>query len=176
MISYQHLLDEATTPPYEGSKVTGLTSMLRSLQLKQRCNMTNTAFNKWAVEMNYLLPEGNKYPNSYAAAKKNLKKIGMGYEGIHACYYGCFLFYKEGIYLDQCPVCGESRWEQDDTGGGKRIARKTVRYFPLTPRLQRLYMFERTAKEMRWHGERILKDPEFLRHPADGEAWKDFDT
>ena len=125
--------------------------------------------------MNYLLPEGNKYSNSYAAAKKNLKKIGMGYEVIHVCYYGCFLFYKEGTYLDQCPVCCESRWEQDDTGGGKRIARKTVRYFLLTPRLQRLYMSECTAKEMRWHRERTAKDPEFLRHPADGEAWKDFD-
>ena len=78
LISYQRLLDEAMTPLYEGSKVTALASMLRSLQLKQSCNMTDMAFNKWAAEMNYQLPEGNKYPNSYVAAKKNLKKIGMG--------------------------------------------------------------------------------------------------
>ena len=109
-MSYQRLLDETMTPLYEGSKVIALCSMLRALQLKQGCNMTNTAFNKWAAEMNYLLPEENKYPNLYAIAKKNLKKIGMGYEAIHACYYGCFLFYKEGTYLDQCPVCSESRW------------------------------------------------------------------
>ena len=67
------------------------------------------------------------------------------------------------------------RKKQDDTSGGKRIARKTVRYFPLTPRLQYMYMSDCTAKEMRWHGERITKYPEFLRYPADGEAWKDFD-
>ena len=38
----------------------------------------------------------------------------MGYEVIHGCYYGYYLFYKEGKDLDQCPICGESRWEEED--------------------------------------------------------------
>ena len=158
------------TPLYEGSKVTALASMLRSLQLKQSCNMADTSFNKWAAEINYMLPERNKFPDSYKAVKKALKKIGMGYEVIHGCYYRCYLFYKDGKDLDQCLICGESRWEEEDTGGGKRIARKTVRYFPLAPKLQRLYILD----TQRWHGER-REDTEYLRHPADGEAWKDFD-
>ena len=78
MMSYQRLLDETMTPFYEGSKVIALCSMLRALQLKQGCNMTDTAFNKWAAEINYLLPEGNKYPNSYATAKKKLEEDRHG--------------------------------------------------------------------------------------------------
>ena len=49
MMSYQRLLDKAMTPLYESSKVTALCSMLRALQLKQGCNMTDRAFNKWAA-------------------------------------------------------------------------------------------------------------------------------
>ncbi|KAL9673136.1 hypothetical protein QQ045_029389 [Rhodiola kirilowii] len=57
--------------------------------------------------------------------------------------------------------------------GTSRTPRSVVRYFPLTPRLQRLYMFETIAKEMRWHGERRVVVGH-IRHPADGEAWQDF--
>ena len=74
LMSYQRLLDEAVTPLYKGSKVTTLASMLRSLQLKQSCNMADTSFNKWAAEINYLLSDGNKYPESYKDAKKALKR------------------------------------------------------------------------------------------------------
>jgi hypothetical protein len=35
-------------------------------------------------------------------------------------------------------------------------------------------MCSKTAKEMRWHEEERSKDGK-LRHPADGQAWKDFD-
>ncbi|CAN6586393.1 unnamed protein product [Malus baccata var. baccata] len=49
-----------------------------------------------------------------------------------------------------------------------------MRYLPLKPRLQRLYMSMHTATDMRWHKERRVND-NVMRHPADGEAWKEFD-
>ncbi|KAL6659744.1 hypothetical protein ACP70R_002573 [Stipagrostis hirtigluma subsp. patula] len=57
----------------------------------------------------------------------------------------------------------------------KKRPAKILRYFPLIPRLKRLYACEQTATEMRWHDEGRTKDG-LLRHPADGEAWKDFDS
>ncbi|XP_057251763.1 uncharacterized protein LOC125498631 [Beta vulgaris subsp. vulgaris] len=48
-----------------------------------------------------------------------------------------------------------------------------MRYFPLIPRLKRLYMSSNTARDMRWHFDR--KDDKIITHPADGEAWKKFD-
>jgi len=47
-------------------------------------------------------------------------------------------------------------------------------YFPIIPRLQRLYASMESASQMRWHFEN-RKDDELLRHPCDGEAWNHFD-
>ncbi|BBG98167.1 Ankyrin repeat family protein, partial [Prunus dulcis] len=38
----------------------------------------------------------------------------------------------------------------------------------------RLYMSMHTATDMRWHKEKRVDD-DVMRHPADGEAWKEFD-
>ncbi|XP_050225605.1 uncharacterized protein LOC126675073 [Mercurialis annua] len=49
-----------------------------------------------------------------------------------------------------------------------------MHYFPLTPRLQRLYASRATASEMRWHGEHEMEDDKMC-HPSDSKAWKHFD-
>ena len=47
-------------------------------------------------------------------------------------------------------------------------------YFPLIPRLQRLYALKATAMDMRWHTEHDKKDG-MICHPFEVEAWKHFD-
>ena len=68
--------------------------------------------------------------------------------------------------------------ENDDpvvTGGGKKLfPRKILRYFPLIPRLQRLYMRASTSSLMRWHKEERVRDGK-MRHPADSLAWQHVD-
>jgi hypothetical protein len=46
-------------------------------------------------------------------------------------------------------------------------------YFPIIPRLQRLYSSTATATHMRWHHENRREDG-VLCHPSHGEAWKHF--
>nr|XP_016485194.1 PREDICTED: uncharacterized protein LOC107805637 [Nicotiana tabacum] len=58
---------------------------------------------------------------------------------------------------------------------GSKIPRKVLRYFPLKPRLQRLFTSSGIASDMTWHHDQRLKDG-VLRHPADSDAWKHFDT
>ena len=53
--------------------------------------------------------------------------------------------------------------------------RKILRYFPLTPGLQRIYMSARVSSDMRWHEEGLAKDGK-RRHPADSKAWKCVDS
>ena len=87
--------------------------------------------------------------------------------------------------MDTCPKCGESRWktaasdEKDEESGigsaKKRAPRKILRYFPVTPRLERLYMRESTSSQMRWHKEGLVCDGK-MRHPADSMAWKHVDN
>ncbi|XP_042962442.1 uncharacterized protein LOC122296707 [Carya illinoinensis] len=57
-----------------------------------------------------------------------------------------------------------------------RIPQKVLRYFPLKPQLQRLFMSKKTAQSMRWHIEEHVDNPNFMRHPADSRVWKDFDN
>ncbi|WVZ49852.1 hypothetical protein U9M48_001175 [Paspalum notatum var. saurae] len=75
--------------------------------------------------------------------------------------------------MDTCPKCGESRWktsaagERDEESGDgsakKRAPCKILRYFPLTPRLEMLYMRESTSGQMRWHREGLIGDGK-MRH------------
>ena len=57
----------------------------------------------------------------------------------------------------------------------KKISAKILRYFPLNPRLQRLFLCCKIAEHMRWHAQDSNSDG-IMRHPWYGEAWKKFDT
>ncbi|GJS63710.1 hypothetical protein Tco_0678274 [Tanacetum coccineum] len=66
-------------------------------------------------------------------------------------------------------------WKDSNTPG-KKVPKKVLRYFPIIPRLQRLYKSSHTAKEMTWHATGKCTEPGKMQHPVDGRAWKDFDT
>ncbi|CAM8902812.1 unnamed protein product [Rhodiola kirilowii] len=172
---YCRLLVEAQRPLYDGSKKTVLELILKAMQAKVECRWSDKSFNKHLELFRDALPSENNYPETYGDVKKILKNLGLTYETIHACEYGCVLYYKEFSELEYCPVCHEPRYANSE--GGNKIANKTVRYFPLTPRLQRLYMSNHIAKDMRWHAENRKKEGDSdLRHPADGEAWQNFNN
>ncbi|XP_052137356.1 uncharacterized protein LOC127755729 [Oryza glaberrima] len=112
--------------------------------------------------------------------KKIIRGLGLGYQKIHACPKDCVLFRGDKDNQESCDVCGSSRWITDKNGypvesKGKKKPAKVLRYFPLIPRIQRLFSTEQTSGEMRWHEEGRTKDG-LLRHPADGEAWNDLNT
>ncbi|GJU55639.1 uncharacterized protein Tco_1229353 [Tanacetum coccineum] len=76
--------------------------------------------------------------------------------------------------MPNCPVCKESRYKKK-TKAGKLVAKKIVRYFPLTPRLQRMFNTKHIAKWMTWHATGQSKEKGKMNHPCDGRAWKYFD-
>ncbi|GJV33458.1 hypothetical protein Tco_1393858 [Tanacetum coccineum] len=96
-----------------------------------------------------VFPHLTSLPSSVSEEKKLTKDLGLGYEKIDAC-------------------------ESSNAKKSNKPA-KVLRYFPLIPRLKRLYMSEKTAKDMRWHNMGRTMDGK-LRHPADGLAWKGFDA
>ena len=48
-------------------------------------------------------------------------------------------------------------------------------YFPLSPRLLRLYASKATANDMRWHAEHDVVEGK-IRHCSNSIAWKHFNT
>ena len=171
---YDRLLVEAQTPLYPGSTETVLGAVLKAMEMKVKNGWSDKSMHDHCRYIRDLLPSGHNYPIDFGRMKKICRDIGLGYEAIDACEYNCVLFYKRYENYTECPTCQTSRWMPCEGGNNTKVSRKVLRYFPLTPRLKRLYMFSHVAKQMRWHGERMV-DSDWLKHPADGEAWHDFD-
>ncbi|CAM8943084.1 unnamed protein product [Rhodiola kirilowii] len=74
--------------------------------------MSDKSFNKYLHITKAILPHDNNYPYSYKEVKILLKNMGLGYETIHACKYGCILYYKENKNLLSLPRSGEARYAE----------------------------------------------------------------
>jgi hypothetical protein len=90
-------------------------------------------------------------------------------------------FWKEHRDDTECMHCGRSRYmkvvNEDGASITTKVAVKQLCYMPITPRLKRLYLYEETAKRMRWHkeGKCDSEDPDVISHPTDTEAWEALD-
>ncbi|XP_028084013.1 uncharacterized protein LOC114285184 [Camellia sinensis] len=173
--NFDKLSEDARRPLYFGcQKFTSLSFVIKMLHVKVLNKWSNKSFDMLlGVLKDVLLESDQRVPWTLYEAKKFLHDLGLGCVPIHACKYDCALFWKENANLENYPICKEPRYKLND-GKGKMIPHKILRHFPLTPRLQRLYMWRKTTIDMRWHKEKHVDDG-ILRHPADGEAWKDFD-
>ncbi|XP_019230042.1 PREDICTED: uncharacterized protein LOC109211006 [Nicotiana attenuata] len=139
--------------------------------------LSNVAFSDLLELLKEAFPFA-KLPESFNNAKNMIKDLGLHYEKIHACPNDCMLFWNNNANADNCSVCGSSRWKSSNralTNTSSKVPAKVLRYFPLKPRLQRIFMCPETAIAMRWHANERPNDGN-IRHPADGEAWKDFDS
>ena len=117
-----------------------------------------------------VFPQVNPSPLLWSKCKQLKKDLGLNYEKIHACPNDCILYWDGRENQDKCDKCHVSRWKDKD----KKVANKVLRYFPLIPRLLRMYKSSRIAEDMLWHHKERVKDG-ILRHPADAKAWTDFD-
>ncbi|XP_074342562.1 uncharacterized protein LOC141680162 [Apium graveolens] len=94
------------------------------------------------------------------------------------------LYWGEDEKEDSCKTCGLSRWivcENKGTSDSNlekvihKVPANVMRYFPLKPRLQRLFMCKDFSELMVWHAVGRQRDGK-LRHPADAETWKTMDA
>ncbi|XP_047339972.1 uncharacterized protein LOC124943518 [Impatiens glandulifera] len=179
---FYRLLDDSRQHLYQGSGVSKSSALLKLLHLKNIGQWTNESFTMLLKLLKEeILPENSTFSDSYYEAKKFIRDIGLSYEKIDTCKNDCMLFCKDSKYLDSCRVCGLSRWNDEINtrearikANGKKNPNKILRYFPLSPKLQRMFMCSKTAPYMRWHCDARIDD-EVLRHPADSMAWKSFD-
>jgi hypothetical protein len=61
------------------------------------------------------------------------------------------LYYLENAEMTECMTYGHSRYKPRIGRGKTLVAYKKLRYFPITPKLQRLFMSPRTADYMTSH-------------------------
>jgi len=104
-----------------------------------------------------------------------MKPLGLGYQKIHMFPNFCMLSYLENVELIECIRCGHSHYKPRTSMEKTLVAYKKLRYFPITPRLQRLFMSPRTVKHMTWHQSHDAVDGMMVLHSND-EAWKHFNS
>jgi hypothetical protein len=179
---FYNLIEEATQELYSGcKKFSTLSFTIRLYLLKCLHGWSNASFTSLLELLKEALPFLN-VPDSFNKTRRMIKNLGLDYNKIDACPNDCMLYWKNHKNDTSCHVCGASRWiesttESSQPGENKKeykVSAKILRHFPLIPRLQRLFMCSKTASSLTWHDEDRSKDGK-LRHPADGQAWKDFD-
>ncbi|XP_073152998.1 uncharacterized protein [Henckelia pumila] len=147
------MLDDGKQSLYVGcTKFSKLTFLVELFKLKVSGKWSNNSFIMLLDFLRRVLPSDAQIPNSF---------------------------------YEVCKVCNLSRWKnlqkqskKSCKGGKKRLLVKTPSkvfwYFSLKPRLQRLFMSSKTSESMQWHFKKWVVDGN-LRHPADSQAWKEFD-
>ncbi|XP_071740516.1 uncharacterized protein [Rutidosis leptorrhynchoides] len=172
--SLEDLIDSTQTELYPGSKLSSLEFLAKLTHIKVLNKWTDTSFDQLLELLTQSHPPNNTIPKSFYETKKWMRKISLGYQAIHACKNDCCLFYKEYQDLKNCPICNESRWKDERTTG-KKVPNKVLRYFPITPRLKRLYSSRYTAKDLTWHATGRCNEEGKMRHLVDGRSWKEID-
>ncbi|KAL4278899.1 hypothetical protein GQ457_03G021490 [Hibiscus cannabinus] len=170
---FRKLLNDAQRELYPGCKYSKLSFLMKMIYNKTITNSSIKSFDLNLKLFKDALPKGETLPESYYEVKRFLRDLGLSYINIDACVNDCILYWKQYEHFDECPNCQASRWKIG-LGKCKKIARKIVKYFPLKPRLQRLFMSKDVAEDMRWHKEKRVND-DVIRHPADATAWQEFD-
>jgi hypothetical protein len=175
------LLRDADKPLWEGCELSKLTFLVLLFHVKSNNKWSNKSLNDLLGILQLALPNGSNIPKTFAEAQKIIAKLGLSYEKIHVCPNNCQLYRGDKKDHDFCSKCGASRWKHkaDNTMLTKKERRKVtpnkvLRYFPIKPRLKRIFMHKETTRLTRWHDEERTKDGA-LRHPADSDVWKAID-
>ena len=123
---------DAVTPLYEGCRPedTRLKVTLMALEMKVKHKMTNACFDENMSFWHERLPKGNKCPTSFEEAKKIVCPLDLPHVKYHVCMNNCIIYRDEHAESTICPVCGVTRYKKR-----KKAPRKSVWYFPITPRL-----------------------------------------
>ena len=160
----------ARTPIYDGARMTKLSSILALLNLQSRHNASNILLDEvFHLLHDLLLPEDNVLLGSWSEAKSVLRSMGMEYHIIHACVNDCILFRGEHKDRVDCPEYAEHRYERNMLT--EQVPRKSVRWFPIIPRLLHQFRCKDLAELMVWHSKNRSEEG-VIRLPVDSPAFK----
>jgi hypothetical protein len=174
--NFYRLLATADEKVHDGTDVTVLQAVTRLMTMKSKYNFLNQCYNDMAKLIIDLIPTKHNMPKDLYQSKKIVTSLSMEYEKIDTCRKNYMLFWKEHSDATESIHCGRSRHvkvrNEDGDSVTTKVTIKQLHYMHITPRLKRLFLFEETMKQMRWHkkGKRETEDPDIMSHPADSET------
>jgi len=140
------LLKDSDEPLWDGcTNHSKLSVVAQVFTIKSDHGLSEADYDKIIEWARSILPEGNRLKENFYAAKSMIKPLGLGYQKIDMFPNFYMLYYLENTALTECITCGHSHYKPRTGRGKTLVAYKKLRYFPITPRLQRLFMSPRTA-------------------------------
>ena len=156
--------------PYSHSQ---LSAVSRLLNIKAEHHISERCYDEICTLMKELLPTDNLMTDNFYSTKKLVRGLGLPVQKIDCCENNCMLYWGEESDLSCCKICSHPRFKRQKRGSSKHkknVSYKKMYYFPITPRLQRLYASDATAKHMRWHAEQPHEDGGIMRHCSNSPA------
>jgi hypothetical protein len=158
---FYDILEAADTLIWEGcTSHLQLSLVSRLLNIKFENTMSEKCFNQVVQLIKEVAPDRNKIPDNFYDIKKLVSWLGLPIQKLtrvrmNACFIG-----KGDDACKDCKFCGHPRNIQKMVRKGSRqkeIPFKNMYYFPITPKLQWLYVSKMTALHMRWHADNIAE-------------------
>jgi hypothetical protein len=116
---------------------------------------SNNCYNDLMKLISDIILKPHKVPKNMYQFKRMMSVLDLKYEKIDVCTNNCMLFWKEHVNEKKCLECGQSMFiklvVQNSEKVTTKFAQKQLHYFPITPRLKRLFISKRTMRHMRWH-------------------------
>jgi len=143
------LLKDSNEPLWDScTNNSKLSAIAQVFTIKSDHGLSEAGYDKIIEWARSILPERNRLKENFYAAKSMMKPLGLRYLKIDMYLNFCMLYYLENTELTECMICGDSCYKPKSGRGKTLVAYKKLRYFPITPRLQGLFMSPRTAKHM----------------------------
>ena len=155
-------------------KATQLSAVARLLNIKADYNLSEKCYDAICQLLKDCMPGDNCMVPNFYETKKMIEGLGLPVERIDSCPKGCMLYRGVDATRSKCKMCKEPRYRT--TKKGNKVPLNTMFYFPLKPRLKRLYASMRTAALMRWHEDHHHDNTDEMCHPCDSSEWKRFDA
>jgi hypothetical protein len=171
--NFYRLITAADEKVHDGTDVTILQAVTCLMAMKSNYNFSNQWYNDIIKLIIDLIPTKHNMQKDLYQSKKIMSGLGINYKKIDVCENNCMLLWKEHKDDTKCMHYGRSRYvevrNKDGVSVTTKVTTKQLRYIPITPRLKRLFLFEETAKQMRWHNEGKCEseDPDIMSHPTD---------
>lgn len=157
---------EATTPLYEGSKVTVLQAVAHHMLWFTDHPGTSKDALSSILHMQHteILPQPNALPDSYSAALKLIEPFLIQPLVFDVCQNDCVIFRGAYATLTECPVCTSKRYKT------KMIPYRRFQYLPIGPRLERMFGTANLAQLVQAHG--LLATSSVLCDIQQSSTWK----
>jgi len=137
--------------------------------IKSNHGLSEASYDRIVEWIGSILLEGNRLKENFYAAKAMMKPLGLGYHKINMFSNFCMLYYLENTNLTKYRTCRHAHYKPRIGKGRTLVIYKKLRYFPITPKLQRLFISLKTLKYMTLHHSHNAVDG-VMMHPSDGKA------